>query len=67
MFFGLYLNMTFKICSIDLNHALQYLVVENLNIHIPFSLFNISKHSFCFKTHDIGQMGVMVPIVVPQQ
>jgi hypothetical protein len=67
IFFGLYLNMTFKICSIDLNHALQHLVVEKLNIHIPFSLFNISKHSFCFKIHDIGQKGVMVLIVVPQQ
>jgi hypothetical protein len=64
--FGLYLNMTFKMCPIDLNHPLQHLLVENINIHIPFSLFSILKHSICFKTHDTWQKGVMVLIVTPQ-
>jgi hypothetical protein len=45
--FWLYLKITFKVCSIELNHSLQYLLVKSLNIHIPLSLFNISKHSFC--------------------
>ncbi len=57
--FGLYLNNTFKICSIDLNNSLKHLLVESLKIHIPLSLFNILEYSFCqlvlivgFKTQD---------------
>jgi len=34
VFYGLYFNMTFKICSIDFYHLHFHFLVEGLNIHI---------------------------------
>jgi hypothetical protein len=52
--FGLYLDRTFKICPIDLNRTLWHLLVENINTHIPLSLFSILNTHFTSKlmTHD---------------
>jgi hypothetical protein len=51
-FIVLYFNKTFKMCSIIFH---QHVLVEGLNIIIYPSLFNISKHSFCFRTQHIKQ------------
>jgi hypothetical protein len=52
-FIGLYFNKTFKMCSIIFYQPFLHLLVEGLNVVIYPSLFNISKHSFCFRTQHI--------------